>query len=293
MIGHPFPLVSILMPAYNAAATIELAIASLTAQSYQNWECIIVDDGSTDNTIEIINKIIEKRVKIYKLEKNYGRGVARKKSLAMANGKYITMLDADDWLYPDKIFKQVKFLEDNPDVCLHSMGMAIVSNGELHSVRRSDQLVVDRLRVLKKTSIAHAPSMIRRSCIGEKTYNKNLKFSQDQDFIRRVLIDKKYVISPEVGYCYTEFESVGIAKIVKSYFYSSISFFKNRSIFGYKSILYSFLELMKIPYILILYFIRGQRYLISSRSKTPSENDVLCYRNAVALINNFSSLNKK
>jgi glycosyltransferase involved in cell wall biosynthesis len=113
------------MPVYNAADTLAFALASLQAQTYTNWECIVVDDGSTDNPKQIINSINDPRIQYHPLDRNYGRGYARQRAVEIANGKYLAFLDADDWVYPEKFRDQVQFLENQPDIVLVSTGMAI------------------------------------------------------------------------------------------------------------------------------------------------------------------------
>ncbi|MCL6461546.1 MAG: glycosyltransferase family 2 protein [Flavobacterium micromati] len=109
------PLVSIITPCYNSEKFIQETIQSVQNQTYQNWEMIIVDDASTDNTVAIIDKIasIDYRIKVNKLNKNSGTGIARNKALDFANGKYIAFLDADDLWKPEKLKTQVNFLQSN------------------------------------------------------------------------------------------------------------------------------------------------------------------------------------
>lgn len=112
------PLVSISMPAFNAENYIAEAIESILAQSYQNFELIICDDGSTDQTSEIINRYNDPRiVKIFS-QKNRGLIATRNEIAQLARGKYLALLDADDLAFPDRLALQVKFLEDgNADLC--------------------------------------------------------------------------------------------------------------------------------------------------------------------------------
>jgi glycosyltransferase involved in cell wall biosynthesis len=109
------PLVSIITPCYNSEKFIQETIQSVQNQTYQNWEMIIVDDASTDNTVAIIDKIasIDYRIKVIKLNKNSGTGIARNSALDFANGKYIAFLDADDLWKPEKLKTQVNFLQSN------------------------------------------------------------------------------------------------------------------------------------------------------------------------------------
>jgi teichuronic acid biosynthesis glycosyltransferase TuaG len=108
-------LVSIITPTYNAEKFIRATIESVQNQTYQNWEMILVDDASTDETVKIISDFAEKdsRIKLFKLEKNSGNGFARNIALEKAVGKYIAYLDADDLWFPNKLEKQIEFLEEN------------------------------------------------------------------------------------------------------------------------------------------------------------------------------------
>lgn len=109
------PLVSIITPSFNCEGTIKDTIESVINQSYQNIEMIIVDDLSTDNSVDIINDYCKKdnRIKLFKLKTKGGASAARNKGIENAKGKYVAFLDADDLWKQDKLEKQIKFMEDN------------------------------------------------------------------------------------------------------------------------------------------------------------------------------------
>ncbi len=271
--GDGPPLVSVLMPAYNAANTIEFALASLLAQSYINWECVVVDDGSTDATREVLSRFQDSRVRVIFFSQNKGRGVARRASLEAAVGKYITMLDADDWIYPEKLEKQVEFLEANQDVVLHSMGMAISDGEDIVSVRKTDAVVSRKFDRLHRTFIPHAPSMIRRNAIGNVSYDSRFKLAQDQDFLRRVLIGKRYVVVPDVGYCYSEVQSVSVSKVFRGYFYNGLGYLKLAGSFGFSAVLFALVEFGKPLVVLVRYLKGGRKYVLEKRSAVPCASD--------------------
>ncbi|KUJ62550.1 glycosyl transferase [Flavobacteriaceae bacterium CRH] len=108
-------LVSIITPTFNAGKYVTATLQSVIEQSYQNWEMILVDDGSTDDTVKIIEDFAEKdnRIKLFKLSKNSGNGFARNVALEKATGKYIAYLDADDLWISTKLEKQIQFLKAN------------------------------------------------------------------------------------------------------------------------------------------------------------------------------------
>ncbi len=105
-------LVSIITPTYNSEKFITETIQSVQKQSYTNWEMLIVDDCSTDNTVSIVSAISknDSRIRFFQLEENLGTGVARDLALAKASGRYITFLDSDDLWKPSKLEKQIDFL---------------------------------------------------------------------------------------------------------------------------------------------------------------------------------------
>lgn len=107
-------LVSIIMPSYNSGKYIEESIKSIQAQTYSEWELIIVDDCSTDNTVEIITDfLVDERIRFLKNDKNSGAAVSRNYALREAQGKWIAFLDSDDVWLPEKLDKQLKFMQDN------------------------------------------------------------------------------------------------------------------------------------------------------------------------------------
>ena len=113
------PLISIIMPAYNASRYIAESIESVLAQSYTNWELLIVDDGSTDNTASVINTFTKNDARIQYLHQNRGRqGKARNLAIRKSAGELIAFLDADDSWLPCKLQLQWQVLSARPDIDL-------------------------------------------------------------------------------------------------------------------------------------------------------------------------------
>lgn len=106
-------LVSVITPAYNAEKFIGEAIDSVLGQTYQNWEMVIVDDGSKDRTAEIIKSYSDSRIRFYTLQKNSGVAVAMNTAISMARGSILAFLDADDIWKPEKLEKHVEFMTSN------------------------------------------------------------------------------------------------------------------------------------------------------------------------------------
>ena len=108
-------LVTIIMPCYNSENYIEDTIKSVLAQKYKEWELIIVDDFSTDNSVKIIENLInnDKRIKLIKSKNNRGAGHSRNKAIKIAEGEYYAFLDSDDLWYPNKLDNQITFMKNN------------------------------------------------------------------------------------------------------------------------------------------------------------------------------------
>ncbi|MEJ6951731.1 glycosyltransferase family 2 protein [Natronospora cellulosivora (SeqCode)] len=103
-------LVSIITPVYNSEKYIRDTINSVLSQTYTNWEMLIADDCSKDNTANVVKEFDDSRIKYFKLENNSGAAIARNKALEQARGKYIAFLDSDDMWKPNKLERQLKFM---------------------------------------------------------------------------------------------------------------------------------------------------------------------------------------
>lgn len=115
-----FPLLSVIMPAYNTEQFIEFSIKSMINQTYTNWELIIIDDGSSDNTANIVQHWLkrDKRIRFIQQENSGKPSIARNKGINTAKGKYISFLDADDTYNKDRLLLAVEALETNRDIAL-------------------------------------------------------------------------------------------------------------------------------------------------------------------------------
>ena len=104
------------MPTYNNGRWLQEAIDSVLGQTFTDWELIIVDDGSTDDTADVLARCTDSRIRIYTLAKNVGRAGARNVALGQARGRYIAICDSDDISAPTRFTEQVAFLDANPNI---------------------------------------------------------------------------------------------------------------------------------------------------------------------------------
>lgn len=163
------PLVSIIMPSYNASKFITKAIESVLAQTYQNWELLITDDYSSDNSVEIIQDIIkiEDRIKLFRLKKNVGAAVARNHSLREAKGKYIAFLDSDDLWKPNKLERQLELMLKNNWAFTFSNYDLMSENGCLLNKEIKVPSLVSYDQYLKNTIIGCLTVVIDKAQTGD------------------------------------------------------------------------------------------------------------------------------
>jgi glycosyltransferase involved in cell wall biosynthesis len=168
------PTVSVIIPTYNRASMVKEAIESVLEQSYQDFEIIVVDDGSTDNTREIVSGLSEKI--IYLFQENHGVSSARNHGIQQARGKYIAFLDSDDLFLPEKLEKQVACMENNPEVILsHTSYQRIDIDGKyLKTVMSGTFSGYVYPKIIKRCTIATPTVLVRKTSTGPE-----LKFQEE------------------------------------------------------------------------------------------------------------------
>ncbi|MDM0469396.1 glycosyl transferase [Clostridium perfringens] len=161
--------ISIITASYNAERFIKNTIESVLKQTYQNWEMIIIDDCSSDNTESIVNRYVEldKRIKFYKLEKNSGAAIARNLGINKANGEFIAFLDSDDLWDENKLEKQIEFMKERKIGFSFTGYRLMKENGELLNKEIMVPEKVDYNSLLKNTIIGCLTVMIDKRIIGE------------------------------------------------------------------------------------------------------------------------------
>ncbi|MFL1012241.1 glycosyltransferase family 2 protein [Flavisericum labens] len=187
-------LVSVVMAAYNASSYIQEAIDSIINQTHSNWELIIVDDGSTDETANIIAKNIsqDKRIKSF-YQENAKQSKARNLGIFHAKGKYIAVLDSDDISLPERLAKQVMFLEANQDYILCGSWFGILDSDRIIKCPEHDEVI--KVVLLNGNCIAHSSVMIRKDALGffPVIYDSSKEPSEDYDlYVRLVKYGKLY-----------------------------------------------------------------------------------------------------
>lgn len=162
-----YPKISIVMGIYNCEKYLQESIESIIAQTYKNWELIMCDDGSTDNTYELASKFLKQypnKIILLKNEKNMGLNYTLNKCIEYSNGEFIARQDGDDVSLPDRFMKEMKFLICNPEYALVSCNMTYFDeNGDWGRSHNSGE--VKKENFIKGSPICHAPCIIRKEAL--------------------------------------------------------------------------------------------------------------------------------
>lgn len=196
--------ISVIIPTYNRANLIKKSINSVLNQTYKNIEIIVIDDGSTDSTQSIINKINDKRIKYYKLNKNNGASYARNVGINLASGNYISFHDSDDILNNQKLEKQFKNLKKNKskfDFCKFSIHInnninIIFPNNQSEEKILNNQIYDELLN--KGNFITTQSILIKKSYIKKYLFDINLPRLQDYDLVLRIIPNVKLSYTNEI-----------------------------------------------------------------------------------------------
>ncbi|MUG96107.1 glycosyltransferase [Scytonema sp. UIC 10036] len=192
------PKVSVVVPAYNVSHYIEDALRSLQRQSFKEFEVLIVDDGSTDNTAEIVKPYVKSDSRFQLWQKqNGGLSSARNHGIRHARGEYIALLDGDDIYHSDKLARHVATLNHHPEVgVVYSASRAIRDDGKPTPIYLSGKPVHSDplLALLCKNFVGHGSNAVfHRSLIGEVgEFDESLRSSEDIDFWLRVATTRKW-----------------------------------------------------------------------------------------------------
>lgn len=243
------PRVSILMATYNRAGLIDRAIESVRKQTFKDWELIIADDGSNDNTPRIVKRWIEKDARIGYTRSEVNRGISKNynRGFRLAKGEYVAMIDDDDpWSDPNKLEKQINFLDKNPDYVGCGGGVIVVGpsaviatpsevrrkqsprNGiasslgaprndtkELYRYLKPETDAEIRKRMLFSNPMANSTTVFRRSA-GEKAgwYDETARYSGDRDFwLKMGLLGKLYNFPEYFSYYTVTGDNTSIQKL--------------------------------------------------------------------------------
>lgn len=184
------PLVSIILPVYNAERYITLAIESILHQTFTNFELITIDDGSTDQSETIIKSIADPRILYYKNDVNAGLAYTLNKGIALSKGVFIARMDADDIALPNRIEKQLHYLQNNPSVDMIDCIMQYIDDEgkNLHKTNATELSYIEIKKTLPKSNCLGHSSILIRGAVLRKYKYKNVG-NEDYELWLRMIAD--------------------------------------------------------------------------------------------------------
>jgi glycosyltransferase involved in cell wall biosynthesis len=185
------PTVSVIMSVYNQETTIAEAIESVIAQTYTDWEFIIIDDCSADRSLEIVKWYARQqdRIRVFENEHNMGLAASLNKGIKAAQGKYIARMDGDDFSYRERLEKQVAFMRENPDVDILGTGAELIEeNGDTIAYKNLPETHYELVaNIYKICPFFHSSVIIRQEFLERSGgYNERLRRGQDFDLWSRM-----------------------------------------------------------------------------------------------------------
>ena len=190
--------ISVLMPAYNCSKYIKAAINSILNQTYKEFEFIIIDDGSTDNTADIISSFKDSRIKYYKTE-HKGTSAALNYGITLCSNEWIARIDADDLNTPARLEKQMKFIEENPECdVISSWSVYFRDPAKILFLLKEPLYNNEIYKYLDIHNPLNQSAMIcRKSIFNDVKFNENIDSAEDYELLYRIRDNVNFAIMPE------------------------------------------------------------------------------------------------
>jgi glycosyltransferase involved in cell wall biosynthesis len=216
------PLVSIGMPVYNCRATVAESIASILNQTFEDWELVVFDDGSRDGTPEIVRRFSDPRIRLIVGETNRGIPARLNEIVRQGRSTFFARMDGDDIAYPDRLKRQVEFLQKHPEVDLVAGAVSVIDgDGEAIGVRRGP-LEHERIcaRPLSRFPMAHATWLGRGDSFRRHPYRENAVRIEDWDLLFRTYSQNTFANVQEIVLGVSE-ASLSLRKLAAARWYHS------------------------------------------------------------------------
>jgi len=280
--------ITIGLPFYNAEKYLELAIKSVFAQTYQDWELILMDDGSTDNSLAIAKSINDPRVKVYSDGKNKKLAGRLNDIVGLAKYDYLARMDADDVMSTKRIKRQMDMLTSNPQLDMVSTGTVSIANDLTYLGARN--MAVSHISfndlLTKKAAPLHASIVSRTAWFKRNRYNESLKIAQDYDLWLRACKnnDFKVEIISDLLYYYREENNATTKKVLAAYKNERVMYKKYAGHMYYKLWAKSQLKSLAVRAIALL---NKEDILLKRRSHNSiNELDRAAYLEEIKIIKN-------
>lgn len=193
------------MPVFNGEAYLSEAIQSILDQTFNDFEFLIIDDGSTDSSPGIVKSFSDPRIRFERYDNHCGTVYALNSGIMLSQGKYIVRMDSDDISLPHRLANQVRFMDTHPDTGISGSAMRLIKKGWLKNIRyqpESDQEL--KITLLFKTCFFHPTVIMRRSLAVKFLYPENLIYTQDYNFWTRLARETGFANLRDTLLCFRE-----------------------------------------------------------------------------------------
>ncbi|MCC5865188.1 MAG: glycosyltransferase family 2 protein [Wenzhouxiangella sp.] len=279
------PTVSVVIPTFNALSTLKLALASLFAQSFRDWQAIIVDDGSSDDTWAFLQALDDCRIKCLRNQANMGRGAARQLGLEASRSQFVAFLDADDIYHPEKLSLQVQFMHRHADLAFCATGVASFDQGQgLRSVRRHAPREIRIYDPYAPMGFSPASTMLRRSAIGTVRFDPRYREVEDLDFFNKAFSGSRYEILPDLLYFYREFAGANYRKVLRGHLGSVRIRAAQLSLAQPASVKVLARGLLRLTLVALVLPLVGADRLVARRGRAASREEIKEFEDAIAIV---------
>lgn len=247
------PLVSVIMPVYNAGEFLVEAINSVLNQTYPHFEILTVNDGSTDNSLEILRRLAkrDKRVKVYSQKKNMGLSFAANLGIQKSKGTFLARFDADDIMPEDRLEKQVEYLLENPDIVVVGGQCEMIDeNGKFIGIKKfpiHDHEI--RKMIFFAMSLQAGSMMINRKFIPKafKFYTSKYRYAEDHELLFKLLQFGTVMNLPNILLYYRQHKNNSTKKIDHKQIFKEIynirmTWFRKNMTYGLEVLLVNWLQ---------------------------------------------------
>jgi glycosyltransferase involved in cell wall biosynthesis len=274
------PLISIGIPFFNAEKYLALAIQSVLYQTYTHWELFLVDDGSSDKSLITAKNYatLDSRIKVISDGKNLGLPQRLNELSYLATGKYYARMDADDIMHPNRLEKQVYYLQEHQEIDLVGSGLiSIDNNNRILGLRKGITKECYNLKdIIAGAWCAHPTIMGKTSWFKQHTYDVLLERAQDYDLWIRTIETSRFSKLPEPYLYYREASTSTIKKYIKASNHTRQIFWKNNNILGlYNSCKMTLINYLKLLVYIFFWMMGLTNSLIKRRYSLLKKNDIL------------------
>lgn len=264
-------LVTIGMPVYNCEQFIEQALKSVLAQTYENFELIITDDGSTDNTLEIIKKFDDPRIKLLVDGKNRGISYRLNQLIDIASGEFFVRMDGDDLMFPDRIEKQINYLLQYPEIDVVGSDAVIIDNKNvIIGIRGGERRIIDINDLFISTRFMHPTVAGRTQWFKIWRYREEFSGCEDFDLWIRSFANSSFA---DLGIPLMFYRDPLHYKL-KTYIFRQFKILQcvwslRNYMIGYWILIYCFLKAVLSSIIACLLYLIRKDYILIRRRNSP------------------------